>query len=850
MKTSLKKLTSVFLAVLLVLSIFSVMGAAAADTGNVATGDNTVVLNATFDTSYANWFVWTWTGDNEGHWVGGSGTSSADITFTGVEEKVIFVRMNPSKCDDGQNPNWDAKTDQTDDLTVVNGGTYTLTDWHGGTDGHMSGSWDGGGDENPTGGEGGEGYNPGPGNGPHTVVLNASACDTGYVDWRAWTWAEGSEGYWVGATGTDASDITYVGLEDNVVFAYFTPGSDAGWDGKIGQTDNLTVDGGTFVLSQAQPGDGGVVGSWEGEIPSGSIPVGENTVYLNPGDFAGDGEWYAYTWSSGAGEWKSGTESNGVYEFNDISDNVIFASASGYPEADWGNCAAQTDDLYATNGATYVISDQRPADGDAGEMRPHYIGEWTDPVPVTDPETEPETQEATEEVTQPETQEQINTQPETQPQTEEQVEPGHGLDITTSLNKVTTGTINAKKDAKVTVTFNMQAPMLLEDGQGTLYYDSSKLTLDEFKLPNVTAGLTTNKKIDNEAKFNFMGVDSETESGLTNFKESKVFVTATFTVIAEGSTTVNLDIEELDGFENGSQVAYYTFGKAAPEAASITESLSKPTVVAEGGTQPETQPVTQGQPDTQGQPQTQPVTQGQPTTQAPPVGTKQYKYIPKTEDILSGKNFKISLQDTNGQFHTYDLKPTGEMVDGQPVYAADIPANITPSVIHYQTFQGDTYISQVTKSASEVADGSVVKYDGTIAGQTPVVTQPSSNGGNKTAATVVKKANPVKVKAKKAVKIKASKLKKKAQKVKISKLLKITNAQGTKTFFKVKKGTDKKIYKKLKINKKTGKITLKKGKYKKKTYKIKIKVKVSGKKVGNIQYQAKQVTKVVKIKVK
>lgn len=138
--------------------------------------------------------------------------------------------------------------------------------------------------------------------------------------------------------------------------------------------------------------------------------------------------------------------------------------------------------------------------------------------------------------------------------------------------------------------------------------------------------------------------------------------------------------------------------------------------------------------------------------------------------------------------------------------------------------------------------------------ETQPVTQPetvapqpvTSNTEPKQDASKTKKANPVKVKAKKAVKVKAKSLKKKALKVKISKFLKITGAKGTVTFAKVKKGTAKAIYKKINVNKKNGKFTFKKGKYSRKTYKIKLKITVS----GNKDYNAKTLTKVVKIKVK
>ena len=106
---------------------------------------------------------------------------------------------------------------------------------------------------------------------------------------------------------------------------------------------------------------------------------------------------------------------------------------------------------------------------------------------------------------------------------------------------------------------------------------------------------------------------------------------------------------------------------------------------------------------------------------------------------------------------------------------------------------------------------------------------------------VVKQANPIKVTAKKKT-IKAKKLKKKSLKVKS---LKVKNAVGKVTFKKVKKGTTKKIYKKVKVTSK-GILKFKKGKYKKKTYKVKVKITAA----GNSAYFAKTINKTVKVKIK
>lgn len=132
---------------------------------------------------------------------------------------------------------------------------------------------------------------------------------------------------------------------------------------------------------------------------------------------------------------------------------------------------------------------------------------------------------------------------------------------------------------------------------------------------------------------------------------------------------------------------------------------------------------------------------------------------------------------------------------------------------------------------------------------TPIVepTIPKNNNNNNNtpksaSAKSAKKKNPVKVSVKKKT-IKANKLKKKAQTIKA---LTIKNNKGAVTVTKVKSGTTKAIFKKIKVNKKTGAITFKKGKYAKKTYKIKLKIAVK----GNSGYKPVTLTKTVKVKIK
>lgn len=119
------------------------------------------------------------------------------------------------------------------------------------------------------------------------------------------------------------------------------------------------------------------------------------------------------------------------------------------------------------------------------------------------------------------------------------------------------------------------------------------------------------------------------------------------------------------------------------------------------------------------------------------------------------------------------------------------------------------------------------------------------------APAAVKKANTLKASGK-TVKLKYSKLRKKAQKVKRSKAVRVSGAQGSLTFAKAgvckskfTKKQNKKYSKYFKINKKTGKLTVKK-KLKKGTYKVKVRVTAA----GNAQYSAAVRTVTIKIRVK
>ena len=162
------------------------------------------------------------------------------------------------------------------------------------------------------------------------------------------------------------------------------------------------------------------------------------------------------------------------------------------------------------------------------------------------------------------------------------------------------------------------------------------------------------------------------------------------------------------------------------------------------------------------------------------------------------------------------------------------------------------YDGQTLVAYCEAADGTITTSSATVADGYATFTV-STAGTVMLAvpkATAAKKAQNLKVKAKKASKVKYSKLKKKAQSVKASKLYKITGAKTTKSFAKVSvkkngKKASKKVAKKIVVKKKTGKITLKKG-LAKGTYKVK--VKVSCKKTSTYKAASKKVTVTIKVK--
>lgn len=289
-----------------------------------------------------------------------------------------------------------------------------------------------------------------------------------------------------------------------------------------------------------------------------------------------------------------------------------------------------------------------------------------------------------------------------------------------------------------------------------------------------------------------------------------------------------------------------------------------------------------------------------PTVTTAPVEIRTFNFLPDTEQAKSADSFKLVIQDTKNNLHTYNFLTTENLIDGAVVQTVNVPLNYDIAQVQYQMYQGETWIGQIVKSAAEITaiGENVVRADGTVIdpneptettsesettdSSTTEATEPSTDKSTEETTqsisdkstepvtdksfepTTVKpteligtepqhttpkptspavkpssnqKDNPIKITVK-AKTVKLKKLKKKAQKVKP---LTIKSAKG-KVSIKIT-GAKKAIKKYLKFNSK-GTLTIKRWKKAKKgTYKIKVKITVK----GDSKYKPKIIKKTVKI---
>ncbi|MBQ5399442.1 MAG: fibronectin type III domain-containing protein [Ruminococcus sp.] len=500
MRTSFKKLTSIFLAVLMVLSAFSVMGiaASAAETDKVKTGGSVTVDVSQADDpeNPSSWFAWTWNEGEEGHWVSGYGEGADAVHFDDLGSMVKFVRMPWESQPDWNGTIWN----QTGDLAVE---------------------------------------------GDHLRFF--------------WTDNYGEVGY--------------------------------EWGGNPGPGPDPTGD----------PID---------------PPVGDATVYLDPGEVSGS--WSAWSYAGGEeGSFVSGSEEGGVIKFDGVASNVIFVNTS---DGGWSGRTGQTAALDTVDGATFKL-DGSETEGDDGYGNPiiMYGGEWSDaPVPTDEteePTEEPTTEEptteepTTEEPTQAPTDATEETTPAVEETTAEPTTEATEAPTTTAAPEPDDGPLTAiiklngveiKKQEingdTLKVTYKLTANEPLVDGQAVLTYNKDKLTLESWEFPVVDAAVIDNL---DEGLFNFASVKKPFD-----FSKGDVLVVCNFKVKAEskGNASVDLKIEELDSADT----VYAANSEITAEGKAVVDSM-KGAVDVDAG-----EPAT-----TTEEPTTEELTTAEPTTEEP-----------------------------------------------------------------------------------------------------------------------------------------------------------------------------------------------------------------------------------------
>lgn len=190
-----------------------------ADTTTVeytAKPETVVYLDASGNDSGSNftqsndvWYAWTYANgaaEGVGEWIAGvTDDETGYLKFSGVNEKVNFVRMNKNAS---VVPSWDAKENQTANLTTEADKVYRITGWNDGQGyNNLAGSWN-------------SLVNNTVYLYPNAVSTNnkkASPVNDTYL--YAWTWNTNTDGRFVEGTLQDNGLIKFENVQNKVKFA-------------------------------------------------------------------------------------------------------------------------------------------------------------------------------------------------------------------------------------------------------------------------------------------------------------------------------------------------------------------------------------------------------------------------------------------------------------------------------------------------------------------------------------------------------------------------------------------------------------------------------------------------------
>ncbi|MBQ5397976.1 MAG: leucine-rich repeat domain-containing protein [Ruminococcus sp.] len=105
-----------------------------------------------------------------------------------------------------------------------------------------------------------------------------------------------------------------------------------------------------------------------------------------------------------------------------------------------------------------------------------------------------------------------------------------------------------------------------------------------------------------------------------------------------------------------------------------------------------------------------------PTT---PAGVRVVNYLPSKEQFEKGNIVKLVIQNRDKQFAIYNMTASPMIIDGAPVFTAEIPENTDPITVQVQIYKGETWVDQITLTPEQFnsAQSKIITSDGSVYGE-------------------------------------------------------------------------------------------------------------------------------------
>jgi hypothetical protein len=367
MKMCFKKLTASFLAVLMVISVLSVMTVSAAQKND----KGEYMFKFTNTKNWSDIYVYAWNNDNTslcGDWPGWKMESPYTVTDYGQE---IFWLVVP--CDATAFLVHNGQGEMTTDITDFSPEGYWVDDtnqaqpWYDYSDDSSGASTEN--DDDVSGN-----------------LLFTDTLNWGNIHCYAYNDDGGENASWPGVKmdgpRNDGWGYQQYGIYLSDVYTHVIFNDGRGTDAGGNQTPSLDYSYGIKGYYYDYETGWASWGDVDSEWSDGSGEVSRsNTVYLNPGN--NTGSWYVWSYNGEEnGEFISGVETDRGIRFNNVARYCCFVKTSG--KASWAERIGQTDSMSVENGGVYVL-DGYGTEADDGFGNPfiQFSGSW-DSESVTD----------------------------------------------------------------------------------------------------------------------------------------------------------------------------------------------------------------------------------------------------------------------------------------------------------------------------------------------------------------------------------------------------------------------------------------------------------------------------------